>query len=119
MSRPKAPATVRPRIRVTRGSTIILGPGKADLLEAIRDTGSIRAAATRLEMSYMRAWSLVRTMNASFREPVIARARGGAGRGGTTLTRLGERILALYREMDRRATRSIASAWKEIARELK
>lgn len=45
--------TIRPRIRVVRDddSTIVLGPGKADLLDAIARTGSIRAAAEQLGMS--------------------------------------------------------------------
>ena len=38
--------TIRPRLRVVSDDgTVVLGPGKADLLEAIGRTGSIRAAA--------------------------------------------------------------------------
>src|SRR4051812_10794082 len=91
---------VRPRIRATRGELILIGPGKANLLEAIGDTGSIRHAAERVGMSYMRAWSLVRTMNAAFREPLVERTRGGSQRGGAELTKLGARVLALYQEME-------------------
>src|SRR5512142_1431250 len=75
----RSPAiTLRPRIRATRGDVILIGPGKADLLEAIAETGSIRSAAERIGMSYMRAWSLVRTLNENFREPLVERTRGGA-----------------------------------------
>ncbi len=63
---------LRPRIRVTTGRGVIaMGPGKADLLDAIRNNGTIRAAAEDLGMSYMRAWSLVRTMNTAFRAPLV------------------------------------------------
>ena len=58
---PREAPVVRPRIRVTRGSEIVLGPGKADLLDALAETGSLRKAAAALRMSYMRAWQLVRT----------------------------------------------------------
>ena len=99
---------LKPRLRLVRGGTILLGPGKADLLEAVRDTGSLRRAASGLGMSYMRAWTLVKTMNAAFREPLVALARGGAGHGGATLTPAGARILALYREMERKCSGAVA-----------
>jgi len=115
----RAPVVVRPRIRATRGDVILLGPGKADLLAAIGATGSIRSAAEETGMSYMRAWSLVRTMNAAFRAPLVERSRGGSTRGGAHLTPLGLRVLALYQEMERLAAKAIAPAWRRLARELK
>ena len=42
--------------------TVVLGPGKADLLEAIAHHGTVRDAAAELGMSYMRAWKLVQTI---------------------------------------------------------
>ena len=50
----------KPRLRILLGSEIAIGPGKADLLEAIQETGSISAAGRKLNMSYRRAWLLVR-----------------------------------------------------------
>ena len=74
--------SIRPRIRIVReDGTIVLGPGKADLLAAIGESGSIRAAAESLGMSYMRAWTLVRTMNAAFRSPLVEKVRGGNEKG--------------------------------------
>ena len=74
---PPAPPTSRAgnrpvvRLRVLRGSDVAIGPGKADLLEAIVRTGSIAAAGRTMKMSYRRAWLLVDMMNRSFREPVV------------------------------------------------
>lgn len=116
---PRKRLQIRPRIRVTRADgTIVLGPGKADLLEAIGRTGSIRAAAEELEMSYMRAWTLVRTMNAAFRTPVVEKIRGGPDRGGARLTARGQRVLELYVRMSRRAERAISTNWEKLKREL-
>lgn len=84
-----------------------MGPGKADLLEAIGRTGSIRAAAGELEMSYMRAWTLVRVMNAAFRSPLVEKERGGGAHGGAQLTRRGEDVLHIYRRMEEKADRAI------------
>jgi molybdate transport system regulatory protein len=99
-------AVLKPRLRLVRGGTILLGPGKADLLDAVREAGSLRRAAAGLGMSYMRAWMLVKTMNAAFREPLVVFARGGAGRGGATVTRTGAKVLALYRAMEKQCLRA-------------
>ena len=90
----------------------MLGPGKAELLERIRDTGSISAAGRGMEMSYKRAWMLVEEMNAAFREPLVESARGGPGGGGARLTGAGEEVLRLYRAVEERA---LAAAGPEIA----
>jgi molybdate transport system regulatory protein len=112
-------ATVRPRIRVVLDDgTIVLGPGKADLLDAIARTGSIRAAAESLDMSYMRAWSLVRTMNAAFRSPLVEKVRGGAEQGGAQLSERGERVLALYRRMEAKAEKAIEGLWEKVREEM-
>ena len=92
-----------PRLRVLLGAAIAIGPGKADLLDAIAASGSISAAAKRMGMSYRRAWLLVDTMNGCFQGPLVASARGGAGGGGARLTPLGEEVLARYRDMEAKA----------------
>ncbi|OBS08617.1 winged helix-turn-helix domain-containing protein [Acidihalobacter prosperus] len=100
--------TQGPRVRILLGSVIALGPGKADLLEAIEATGSISAAARRMSMSYRRAWVLMDTMNRSFRAPLVDTATGGSGGGGANLTPLGREILRRYRTMERRAMAAVA-----------
>lgn len=87
------------RVKVIFGGQLMLGPGKADLLELIRETGSISAAGRAMSMSYKRAWSLVEEMNAAFRDPLVASARGGAQGGGAHLTDAGEAVLAHFRKL--------------------
>ncbi len=96
------------RLRVARGRRGVIGPGKADLLEAIRDSGSISRAARRLRMSYRRAWDLVDDLNGLFRSPLVETARGGARGGGAHLTDAGEQVLQRYREMEDEALRVLA-----------
>ena len=111
--------SLRPRLRITDDDgTIVMGPGKADLLDAIGRTGSIRAAAEELEMSYMRAWTLIRTMNAAFRSPLVEKERGGSAQGGAQLTDRGKEVLRLYREMERKAARAIQAEWQRMRKEL-
>lgn len=90
----------RLRIRIVFGDDAMLGPGKADLLERIRETGSIAAAGRSMSMSYKRAWMLVDTMNAAFQEPLVASSRGGAKGGGAYLTETGQTVLAQYRALE-------------------
>lgn len=104
----KAPTPLGLRIRLVLGPKLMIGPGKADLLEGIREMGSIAAAGRRMGMSYKRAWLLVETMNAGFVRPLVETARGGAGFGGATLTETGEQVLALYRGMVANATQAAA-----------
>lgn len=89
----------RIRVRILADSLVAIGPGKADLLDAIAETGSISAAARQMRMSYRRAWLLVDTMNNCFRAPLVDTAKGGAEGGGARLTPLGKKVLSRYREL--------------------
>ena len=109
MSEPGRPTKLR--IRVVFGERDMMGPGKADLLALIEETGSIAAAGRRLGMSYKRAWSLVETMNTMFRAPLVESTRGGAEHGGARLTGTGTRVLRLYRDLD---AKSASAAEKEV-----
>lgn len=93
------PPDLRLRLRLYLPGGLMLGPGKADLLEGIAETGSIAAAGRRMGMSYKRAWSLVEEMNAAFTAPLVASARGGAGGGGAHLTAEGQSVLTRYRAL--------------------
>lgn len=103
-----------PRLRVVDGEAILIGPGKADLLEAIGRLGSLRDAANELGMSYMRAWKLVGTMNEGFREPLVLFHRGGPERGGAELTATGRKALTLYRSMEAESLRATKGAWQAL-----
>jgi molybdate transport system regulatory protein len=104
----------RLRLRLVFGDEAMLGPGKAELLERIRDTGSISAAGRDMQMSYKRAWMLVEEMNAAFRDPLVDSARGGPGGGGARLTKAGTDVLTLYREIEAEAARAAASRIAEL-----
>ena len=93
----------RLRLRILFGDSAMLGPGKAELLDHIAETGSIAAAGRAMSMSYKRAWGLVEEMNRAFRAPLVERNRGGTRGGGAKLTETGERVLAHYRRVERAA----------------
>jgi molybdate transport system regulatory protein len=107
------------RIRVMGKAGDALGPGKAQLLEAVARTGSLRQAAMEMEMSYMKAWRLANAMNTNFREPLLEKNRGGNLRGGTQLTALGQTVLASYHRMTFLANQAAQKEWKVFAALLK
>lgn len=88
------------RLRLVWPGRGMLGPGKADLLALIDETGSISAAGRAMGMSYKRAWTLVSTLNDMFAEPLVDRARGGTQGGGAALTETGRQVLAHYRSLE-------------------
>lgn len=113
-----APARILSRYRVYRGEEIALGPGKAELLELIAETGSLAEAARRMDMSYNRAWLHVKVMNERFAQPLVTTSRGGAGKGGAALTEAGQEVLALYRRLEEEALRATAATRKALGRRL-
>ena len=110
------PDPLRLRIRVMLGRSIAVGPGKADLLAAIAETGSISAAGVALGMSYKRAWYLIDTMNQCFAEPVVHASRGGKGHGGARLTAMGTQVLNLFRAIETHAATATADELEALSR---
>ena len=106
----------RVRISIIFESGARIGPGKAQLLESIRDTGSISAAARDMGMSYKRAWLLLDSINQAFTEPVVTAATGGSGGGGATLTAFGVEVLERYRRVQDEANRVAADDLDALAR---
>jgi molybdate transport system regulatory protein len=105
---------IRPRMRVMQGKEIALGPGRVDLLEFIGQTGSLRAAAKRMDISYMRAWSLLKLTNRCFNEPLVEVVRGGKTGGGAELTIAGQRVVSLYRRMEKVCLDRTKKEWESL-----
>ena len=96
-----------PRLRIMMGAVVSLGPGKADLLEAINRAGSISAAARDMGMSYRRAWNLIEAMNGDFRLPLVEKSSGGVGGGGAVVTTAGFEALERYRSIEKKAAKAV------------
>ena len=105
-----------PRLRILLGKTIAIGPGKAELLRLIENTGSISGAAREMGMSYRRAWTLVETMNGAFREPLVEAATGGRGGGGARVTDFGREALKRYKAVEDRALGSVTMEMDAFAK---
>jgi len=102
------------KIRIAIGKTIAMGPGKADLLDAIDETGSISAAAKQMKMSYRRAWELVDVMNKSFNQPLVISSPGGVNGGGAQLSDFGRTILQNYRDLVKKSSNAARTELQQI-----
>lgn len=95
-----------------------LGPGKVDLMEQIDQLGSISAAGRALGMSYRRAWSLAEESNALFKQPLIEKHHGGKAGGGASLTELGHKVVAYYRDLERTTAETTRSGLEALQAEI-
>src|SRR5918997_4093323 len=98
----------RLKLTLVLNSGARVGPGKVALLESVRDTGSISAAARAMGMDYKRAWLLIDSLNRAFEVPVVERVTGGPRGGGASLTTFGEELLARYRRLETAVTERAA-----------
>jgi molybdate transport system regulatory protein len=77
------------------------------ILEFVQETGSIRASAKAMKISYCYACRLLVDAETTFGAPVTERQAGGARGGGSSLTQLGRSIIKRYRAIERQAGRAI------------
>ena len=102
------------KLRLVLEPEVAFGPGKADLLQGIQETGSISAAGRRQGMSYKRAWQLVDTMNRDFREPLVIASKGGQRGGGAALTPTGRKVLDCYRKMVIKTEKAVSTELRQL-----
>lgn len=80
---------------------MLAGRGRIELLEWVRDTGSINEAAKSMKMSYKAAWDMIDGLNREAAGPVVVRVKGGRMGGGSRLTPHGQALIDTYRRMER------------------
>ena len=101
------------KVQLLCGDEIAMGPGKADLLDAIAREGSISGAGRALGMSYRRTWLLVDAMNRCWAKPLVATTPGKAV-AGAVVTPMGKAVLRQYRAMQQAAEDSGAAEWQAL-----
>ena len=90
---------IKGRLWLEKNGETFLSWGRVVLLERIKETGSIAAAARALEMAYSHAWTLVANMNRLAGEELVARTFGGKNGGKAWLTPAGEAAIAQFWEL--------------------
>ena len=105
-------------LRVKYSDGFYMGPGRADLMQGIAETGSIAQAGKRMDMSYKRAWSLVQALNEGWGALLVETSRGGVAQGGAHLTADGQFVLQSYRTMQAATSKAIAPEFLSIQQRL-
>jgi|SRR6516165_8744522 molybdate transport system regulatory protein len=93
------------------------GPEDLALIDTIRIERSIIGASRALGLSYRKCWLSVDALNRTFESPVVATFPGRRG-GGAEITPFGERLVALYRSIERHASTSAKKSLDELTASL-
>ena len=72
------------------------GEGPCRLLRGVQETGSLRASAMAMGMSYTKALKLLKNAENALGYPLTMRSAGGKDGGGSSLTDKGEEWLKRY-----------------------
>ena len=90
------------RVWITTSEGKLAGKGRIELMEKIKELGSIRQAAMAMEMSYRQAWQLIDDMNTKSKTPLVVSSRGGKGGGSANLTEKGEQLIILFNSLNKK-----------------
>lgn len=105
---------VKNRLWVVDQHGTFLGEGRIKLLQEIEKHGSISKAARAMNMSYLKAWKLIDSMNRLSDNPLVITTSGGKGGGGSTLTKNGEKAIALYKELNTRCQKFLNRKLRQL-----
>jgi molybdate transport system regulatory protein len=97
-SEPEKGIVMRSKVWVEKDGKLLMGWGRATLLERIDKLGSISAAARSMNLAYRNAWLWVEAMNRLAPVPLVEKSTGGEHGGYARLTEEGRRIVNEYKE---------------------
>jgi molybdate transport system regulatory protein len=99
---------IRVRCWVDINGERFFGPGRAELLQLVEETGSISKAAQAMGMSYKKAWDMIDEMNTRGRKPLVTSQKGGQKGGGAQLTETGKKVVTEYLKLTQKINTVIA-----------
>lgn len=105
---------VRSKVWLERKGKLFFGAGRLMLLEAIKETGSINKAASKISMSYRHAWSQICSAERNLGKPLFVRNKGGKGGGGTILTGYANELLRKFEQLQKETEAFVNRRFKEI-----
>ena len=108
---------VKNRLWIEGRHGAFLGQGRITLLQSIEEHGSISKAASAMNLSYLKAWKLVNSMNKASKKPLVIRVSGGKGGGGSTMTEYGRHSISLYQELNKRCNAFLQKELEKLMKE--
>ena len=104
---------VKAKFWLTIGPRTLFGDGKADLLEAVDQLGSLRSAAQSMGMSYRHAWGLLRELDLAAGFAFLEHS-GTGPRTRLRLTDQGRQFIAAYRQFRAPLGKIVEGRFKRI-----
>ncbi len=77
------------------------GPGVALILEKVDEHSSLRRAAADINMSYSKAWTIIKRAQKHLGFDLLVSKTGGADGGGAMLTDEAKRLLFAFRQCEK------------------
>ena len=105
---------IRSKVWIEKGGKLVFGSGKSELLKCIDETGSIKAAAEKMGISFRRAWSYLAAIEKRFGFKLIERTRGGKGGGGSRLTPRARELVEKYEKLEKGVSQFADRKFREI-----
>ena len=105
---------VKSKIWLEEQSGLIFGSGRACIVRAVADTGSISKAAIKLGMSYRRVWSYIRSAEERLGASLFIKTKGGKGGGGAVLTAFAKDLVIKFEKLDKEVSSFADQRFKEI-----
>ncbi len=102
------------RIWINTPEGKLVGKGRIELMEKIKQFGSIRQAALAMEMSYRQAWQLIDDMNTKAKTPLVTSSRGGKGGGNAIITAEGEKLIKVYNAFHKKIQKLLQQQGTEL-----
>jgi molybdate transport system regulatory protein len=99
--------TLNCKIWVESNGQKVFGDGPCEILQRVKHTGSLRMAATEMNMSYSQAWKLIDDLESKLGFTLLYKKAGGHSGGGSVLTEKGEDLAETYTQFRREAQESL------------
>jgi molybdate transport system regulatory protein len=104
---PEPGIVVKSKVWLEKDGKLLMGWGRATLLERIDQLGSISAAARSMNLAYRNAWLWVQAMNSLSPRPLVEKSTGGRRGGYARLTGEGRRIVDEYKQQRSRVREAL------------
>jgi len=91
--------SVKGRVWIDSENSAFIGQGKIELIEKIKEFGSLRKASIEMKMSYRQAWQNIDKMNKLSEKPLVILKRGGKDGGIAEVTEFAEKVILTYKNL--------------------
>jgi molybdate transport system regulatory protein len=103
----------RQKVWVEKRGRMVMGEGRARLLRAVEQEGSINRGAKRCGLSFRRAWAMIHTMEERAGRKILSTVIGGPTGGGSTITAYGKELLRQYEKLSHASSILLEQKMKE------